>query len=547
MTINIILIVMATSALIYGYGYVQREKKGGVINQCIRVAAFTVFLWNFGYGMMGLCENYTICYIWRALALFGVCTFLLVEAIFVRSITGTFKRHFILIMIPLTIMGIINFLLVSNPSVVSFFPYNGRTAYSSNPCIGRIFQAIYISIILVILVSMAIYWWRHVHLRREKNIVLLLFCSHFSLVFAMIPDTLLPSFGFVSIPTSGIGAFFCYVFTVYVADRLNAFELSANSMNDYIYHNVDNSVLFFDASGKLIMSNEFGIEFFHIAQNEEPYFYDLFVITPEESQTIFEAKQSSQQIKLNTRFSNTTCSLILSTIRDKYNDPMYTACMVYDISKEERMYNEVNALKQQLQMDLEQKTREMERLTLQSIATIANTIDAKDLYTKGHSVRVADYSTKIAEALGWDNNSIQQLRNTALLHDIGKIGVSDRLLKESSSITDEEYEELKKHTIIGGEILKDISMIPELDYGALYHHERYDGKGYPAGLKGETIPISARIIAVADSFDAMNTKRVYRDPLPKDLILSELRKNRGTQFDPKILDVFLDLYERDEL
>ena len=221
--------------------------------------------------------------------------------------------------------------------------------------------------------------------------------------------------------------------------------------------------------------------------------------------------------------------------------------MVYDISKEERMYNEVNALKQQLQMDLEQKTREMERLTLQSIATIANTIDAKDLYTKGHSVRVADYSTKIAEALGWDDNSIQQLRNTALLHDIGKIGVSDRLLKESSSITDEEYEELKKHTIIGGEILKDISMIPELDYGALYHHERYDGKGYPAGLKGETIPISARIIAVADSFDAMNTKRVYRDPLPKDLILSELRKNRGTQFDPKILDVFLDLYERDEL
>lgn len=547
MAINIILIVMATSALVYGYGYVHREKKGGVINQCIRVAAYMVFLWNFGYGMMGLYDDYSICYIWRAIALFGVCGFLLVEVIFVRSITGTLKKHFIPVMIPLVISGIINFLLVSNPSVVNFFPYNGRTAYSSNPGIGRAFQATYVSVIMIMLVFMAIYWWFHVRLRREKNIVLLLFCSHFSLVFAMIPDTILPTFGFVSIPTSGIGAFFCYVFTVYVADRMNAFELSANSMNDYIYHNVDNSVLFFDAYGKLIMSNEFALDFFHITQHEEPYFHDLFAITPEEAKKLFETENNTEGIKLHTRMSDTVCSLILSTIRDKYNEPMYTACMVYDLTQEERMYNEVNELKQQLQIDLEKKTRQMERLTLQSIATIANTIDAKDLYTKGHSVRVADYSAKIAEALGWDDNAIQQLRNTALLHDIGKIGVSDAVLKKSSSVTDEEYQELKQHTIIGAEILKDINMIPDLDAGALYHHERYDGKGYPFGLKGNDIPLTARIIAVADSFDAMNTKRVYRDSLPKDVILSELRKNRGTQFDPEILDVFIGLYERDVL
>ena len=189
----------------------------------------------------------------------------------------------------------------------------------------------------------------------------------------------------------------------------------------------------------------------------------------------------------------------------------------------------------------------MEQLTLQSIATIANTIDAKDEYTKGHSERVAIYSTEIARALGWGENEIQQLRNTALLHDIGKIGVRDAVLKKADRVTDSEYEELKQHTIIGAEILKDITLIPDLDAGALYHHERYDGKGYPSGIKGKDIPLNARIIGVADAFDAMNTKRVYRDPLPKDVILSELKKNRGTQFDPEILDIFIDLYERDAL
>ncbi len=547
MAINIILIVMATAALVYGFDYVCREKRNGVIRQCMLANGILTFLWNFGYGMMGLCDDYTICYWWRGVALFGVCGYLLVEFLFVRHVTGTLKKHFAPIMVVLSILGTTNFLLVVQPSVVTFFPYAGRTAYSSNPVFARVYQACFLTLIIMILVSMAIYWWFRLSLRREKEIVILLFCSHFSLVFAMIPDTVLPTLGYVSIPTSGIGAFACYVFTVYVADRLSAFELSANSMNDYIYHNVDNSVLFFDTYGKLIMSNEFALKFFGLDENARPYFYELFQVSKEKAEPLLHSDTHAEGIKLTTTKSNTVCSVILSTIRDKYNEPMYTACFVYDLTKEERMYQEVNALKQQLQIDLEKKTRQMERLTLQSIATIANTIDAKDVYTKGHSERVAAYSVQIAEALGWHDNEIQQLRNAALLHDIGKIGVADAVLNKDSGLTDEEYEELKQHTVIGGEILKDINMIPDLDAGALYHHERYDGKGYPAGLSGEHIPLSARIIAVADSFDAMNTKRVYRDPLSKNEILAELKKNRGTQFDPKILDVFLELYEKDQL
>lgn len=547
MSINTILIVMATSALIYGYDYVRREKRNGTIRKCLMANGLMTFFWNFGYGMMGMCENYTFCYMWRALALFGVCGFLIVELIFVRHITNTPKKIFTPIIRIFFILGIINFLLVSNPSVVDFFRYNGRTAYSSNPGIARTFQGIFIFTVMILLISMAIYWRFHVTLRREKELLLLLFVYHFSLVFTMIPDTILPVLGYPSIPASGVGAFICYVFNVYVADHLSAFELSASSMSDYIYHNVDNSVLFFDASGKLIMSNEFALSFLEIAENTHPEFSELFQISKEEATSLLNSDNSSEGVKLSTRKSDTVCSLILSTIKDKYDDPMYIACFVYDLTEEERMYNEVNELKQQLQMDLEKKTKQMERLTLQSITTIANTIDAKDLYTKGHSERVSEYSAKIAEALGWSDDEIQEIKNIALLHDIGKIGVSDAVLKKPSAVTNEEYEEIKQHTTIGADILKDITMIPNLNAGALYHHERYDGKGYPTGLSGEDIPLIARVITVADSFDAMNSKRVYRDSLSKEQILSELKKNRGTQFDPDILDVFIDLYLHDKI
>lgn len=547
MAINIILIVMATTALVYGFDFVQREKRRGRLRRCIMLSGLSVFIWNFGYGMMGLCEDYSVCYLWRALALYGVNSFLVVEYAFVQNITNALKNHYRRLLYFFSVMGGINFILVSRPSVVTFFPYNGRTAYSSNPDIARIYQGMFLIVIVTVLVFMASHWWRQAIFRREKEIVILMFCAHFSLVFAIIPDTVLPTFGSVSIPTSGMGAFFCYILTVYAADRMNAFELSVNSMSDFIFRNVDNSVLFFDVYGRLIMSNKFALRFFDISENAHPQFSELFEVSEQETKNLFNSESGSEGVKLTTRKSGTVCSVIISTLRDKYQAPTYTACFVYDLSKEERMFNEVNELKEQLQRDLARKTRQMERLTLQSITTIANTIDAKDDYTKGHSERVAEYSVKIAQAMGWQDDELHQLRNIALLHDIGKIGVSDAILKKPDSLTREEYEELKKHTTIGAEILKDITMIPDLGAGALYHHERFDGNGYPCGLRGKDIPIIARIITVADSFDAMDSKRVYREPLSRERILSELRNNRGTQFDPDILDIFLELYRKGAL
>ena len=183
-------------------------------------------------------------------------------------------------------------------------------------------------------------------------------------------------------------------------------------------------------------------------------------------------------------------------------------------------------------------------MTTQTILSISNAVDARDSYTKRHSSRVAEYSVILAKSLGWDARRLEQLYNIALLHDIGKIGVSDSILKKHTSLTDEEYEAIKQHAVIGGEILKDLTLLPNASIGAVSHHERYDGTGYPYGLKGAQIPLEARIIGIADAFDAMNSSRVYRSKMMPGYILKELQAGRGRQFDPELLDKFLPIAEQ---
>lgn len=179
--------------------------------------------------------------------------------------------------------------------------------------------------------------------------------------------------------------------------------------------------------------------------------------------------------------------------------------------------------------------------TLNAIMVIANTIDAKDTYTSGHSQRVAKCAEEIAKKLGWSEEEVLNIHYIGLLHDIGKIGVPDSVLNKPTKLTDEEFALIKKHPVIGGEILKDIHVIDGVVDGALYHHERYDGKGYPYGLSGENIPLCARIIAIADAYDAMTSNRIYRAKLPDMRVVSEFKRCAGTQFDPKLAEVFIDM------
>ena len=179
----------------------------------------------------------------------------------------------------------------------------------------------------------------------------------------------------------------------------------------------------------------------------------------------------------------------------------------------------------------------------ESIETFTGFIDAKDPYTNGHSKRVALYTRLIAEELGFGGEELDHIYYIALLHDCGKIGVPDNILGKPGKLTDEEFEIIKSHTVRGGDILSSFKSLENAGEGALYHHERYDGKGYPEGRSGEDIPLIARMICVADSFDAMNTNRVYRGRLSRDRIINELETNKAKQFDPRIADIMLKLIE----
>ena len=184
-----------------------------------------------------------------------------------------------------------------------------------------------------------------------------------------------------------------------------------------------------------------------------------------------------------------------------------------------------------------------EMIIEQTMRTIVNFIEAKDASTMGHSLRVAQYSKMLAEKMGFSEDECKRIYYIALMHDCGKIYIPDEILGKPAKLTDQEYEIMKKHTVYGGEILRDFTSIDGIGTGALSHHERYDGKGYPNGIAGEEIPVIARIICVSDAFDAMNSRRCYRSNLAADVILDELKKNKGKQFDPVIVDHLLKLIE----
>ena len=195
----------------------------------------------------------------------------------------------------------------------------------------------------------------------------------------------------------------------------------------------------------------------------------------------------------------------------------------------------------EINMKLKDTYDKLEKAYMESIETLRFTVEAKDTYTRGHSDRVSSYSVILGEKLGLSEQDINTLRIGGLFHDIGKIGVPDSILLKDSRLTDDEYSEIKNHPSIGAHILSNATIFKDIIPIVKHHHERYDGNGYPGRLKGEEIPYLARIAAVADAFDAMTSKRTYRNSLSLDIVKEEIEKNKGTQFDPNLADVFLDI------
>ena len=196
---------------------------------------------------------------------------------------------------------------------------------------------------------------------------------------------------------------------------------------------------------------------------------------------------------------------------------------------------------QKINVELKDTYEKLEQAYLESIQTLRYTVEAKDTYTRGHSDRVSELSVLIGKHLGLSEEDLKTLQIGGLFHDIGKIGVPDTILQKESKLTDDEYSEIKNHPSIGAHILSSATIFKDIIPIVKHHHERYDGHGYPSQLAGENIPYLARITAVADTFDAMTSKRSYRDALSLETVISEFERCKGTQFDPKIADVFLDM------
>lgn len=182
--------------------------------------------------------------------------------------------------------------------------------------------------------------------------------------------------------------------------------------------------------------------------------------------------------------------------------------------------------------------KEMQQLFEDSIKSLANAIDAKDPYTNGHSQRVTEYSVEIGKELGFDDDALENLEYMAVLHDVGKIGISDNILNKQAQLDNDEFAIMKTHTLIGARILSGMKSLSRFTTGAKYHHEKYDGSGYFEKIAGKDIPFEARIISVADTYDAMTTDRPYRKGLSHEDAVSEINRCSGTQFDPEVVTCF---------
>ncbi len=323
--------------------------------------------------------------------------------------------------------------------------------------------------------------------------------------------------------TAGIGYCIAATIMLFGLFRCDVFA-SVEITKDHIIDTMEAGVIVLDDAENLLYSNTIASKLFpKLSTSEHKYELARLKECSEKNKKLFLEDNVYKVRKESIHTKENGHTYIIPDITDTFN---YTT---------------------RLEQDVAEKTKELEAIILQAISAVANTIDAKDEYTKGHSVRVAWYSAQIARKLGKDENYINNLEYMAMLHDIGKIGVPDSVLNKVDPLTNTEFGLIKQHTIIGEEILKDITMVKDVVLGAKYHHERYDGTGYPQGLKGEEIPFEARIIGIADAYDAMTSNRVYRSKLPMDIVMSELIKGRGTQFDPNLTDILIELINADEL
>lgn len=334
-------------------------------------------------------------------------------------------------------------------------------------------------------------------------------------------------------------------------DRINLFgkqKINKGKIAKQIFENAPAPVLVMDEKQNILLVNTIAKDFFGITEEKTGEdaltVSKLFEITKDDAKNLFDNIISglhTEDCQLRAHNNGTICKLSTSVVKE--DDELYVIIFVQDMTTDYATIERLKTVTSSLQSALEEKSKQVEAVAFHAVTTVANFIDSKEEYNQGHSTRVAKYAKAIAQELGWSAQEVKNIHYVALLHDIGKIGVPIDVLNKKSSLTSAEQDLIKKHTIIGAEILKDIKTVNLVKEGALYHHEKYDGSGYPYGLEGQDIPLVARIIAIADAIDAMTSDRKYRVNFTDEEACEEISKHSGTQFDPYITSVVVRMFE----
>ncbi len=328
----------------------------------------------------------------------------------------------------------------------------------------------------------------------------------------------------------------------------------STNVNNYKIIDVENDNNISHALTKTILGSQYSLKKFEDLEDAYKLLkkekFDILILdysinSEKKLETLKKIRELDEElyiiILISSRISQTTLKK-LKTIaiqgycekNDKLNQlPLFIESSIKSIDQMKTIKNINN--------ELLKSKEQLEKAYLESIETLRYTVEAKDNYTRGHSDRVSQYSVLIGLNLGLSPFDLKTLKIGGLFHDIGKIGISDTILLKNGKLTDEEYNEIKKHPIIGKNILSNAEIFKDIIPIVLYHHERYDGKGYPYGLSDKDIPLLARIVSVADAFDAMTSKRSYRNELSLDFVKEEIKSKIGTQFDPIVATTFLDI------
>lgn len=412
-----------------------------------------------------------------------------------------------------------------------YIQIHGRTAYYTKMSPVVYYHYVYITFYLVFCILLVYLSFKKNALKRQHMFVLKIVLVNLVMFLLALPDTLLPLFGIPSYPSSGIGVTIAFIGTIFWTTKENTFHISKSNIIDAIYNEANIAIIALDDAGNMDSCNGYAKNMLSIEEGRDGKLSDLLEANEQQLSRIMEGKKLSEH--LMSKKTGISCSVRSAVSRDTYGDSYGVVVMITDATSEEKV------LEQSLLLE---KT---EHMSYQLVKTLSKTIEAKDKYTNGHSERVAKYAVMIGQHYGYDKEQLKKLEYTALLHDVGKIGIPDAIINKTDRLTDEEFAEIKKHPVIGGEILSGISEMPDIEVGARWHHEKYDGTGYPDCLSGKDISEVARMIGVADAYDAMTSTRSYRDCLPQDVVRGEIERGMGKQFDPEFARIMLEIMDED--